>query len=135
MASLVLFRKPLSDETLHQLSVKDSRHLSDRSQTQEQPTRFGALSRWLRGSPTANQLSAIEQGHPRRPSGSDDASPLQQLDEVHIQSLLYCPYLIMQVVLFINILHSSLFRREMKRSKRQSPNQGQKCTWILTKSR
>ncbi|KAF9542285.1 hypothetical protein EC957_002169 [Mortierella hygrophila] len=81
LASLVLFRKPLSDETLHQLSVKDSRHLSDRSQVQEQPTRFGALSRWLRGSPTANQLSAIEQGLPRRPSGSDEALPLQQPDE------------------------------------------------------
>ncbi|KAG9070222.1 hypothetical protein KI688_009556 [Linnemannia hyalina] len=81
LASLVLFRKPLSDETLHQLSVKDSRHLSDRSQTQEQPTRFGALSRWLRGSPTANQLSAIEQGLPRHPSGSDEAVPLQQPDE------------------------------------------------------
>ncbi|KAF8946656.1 hypothetical protein BGZ47_011728 [Haplosporangium gracile] len=77
LASLFLFRKPLSDETLHQLSVKDSRHLSDRSQAQEQPTRFGALSRWLRGSATANQLSAIEQGQPRRPSGSEEASPIQ----------------------------------------------------------
>ncbi|KAF9285691.1 hypothetical protein BGZ88_009445 [Linnemannia elongata] len=81
LASLMLFRKPLSDETLHQLSVKDSRHLSDRYQAREQPTRFGVLSRWLRGSPTANQLSAIEQGHLRRPSGSDDALPLQQPDE------------------------------------------------------
>ncbi|KAK3844758.1 MAG: Lipin/Ned1/Smp2-domain-containing protein [Linnemannia gamsii] len=81
LASLILFRKPLSDETLHQLSAKDSRHLSDRSQTQEQPTRFSALSRWLRGSPTANQLSAIEQGRGRRPSGSDETLHTQQLDE------------------------------------------------------
>ncbi|KAG0277080.1 hypothetical protein BGZ95_006539 [Linnemannia exigua] len=81
LASLCLFRKPLSDETLHQLSAKDTRHLSDRSQTQEQPTRFSALSRWLRGSPTANQLSAIEQGQRRRPSGSDETLSTQQPDE------------------------------------------------------
>lgn len=87
LASLILFRKPLSDETLHQLSAKDSRQLSDRSQTQEQPTRFGALSRWLRGSPNANQLSAMEQGQPRRPSGSDEALPVQQPDEVYMHSI------------------------------------------------
>ncbi|KAG0287403.1 hypothetical protein BGZ96_008659 [Linnemannia gamsii] len=81
LASLVLFRKPLSDETLRQLSAKDPRQLSDRSQTQEQPTRFGALSRWLRGSPNANQLSTMEPGRPRHPSGSDEALPAQQPDE------------------------------------------------------
>ncbi|KAG0202252.1 hypothetical protein BGX33_009808 [Mortierella sp. NVP41] len=81
LASLMLFRKPLSDETLHQLSAKDSRHLSDRSQNQEQPTRFGVLSRWLRGSPNANQLSTAEQGQSTRPSGSDETLSAEHPDE------------------------------------------------------
>ncbi|KAF9932652.1 hypothetical protein FBU30_007649 [Linnemannia zychae] len=80
LASLVLFRKPLSDETLHQLSSKDTRHLSDRSRAQEQPTRFGVLSRWLRGS-TVNQLSTIEQSQSQIAQSSSAEGGLQANEE------------------------------------------------------
>ncbi|KAF9958208.1 hypothetical protein BGZ70_009284 [Mortierella alpina] len=74
LSSLILFRKPLSDETLHQLSAKDPRHLSDRLSIQDDPpTRFGALSRWLRGSQTSSHLSAMEQGQRQRPSSMNNA--------------------------------------------------------------
>ncbi|KAF9289246.1 hypothetical protein BGZ68_009731 [Mortierella alpina] len=82
LSSLMLFRKPLSDETLHQLSAKDSRHLSDRLAVQDEPpTRFGALSRWLRGSQTSSQLSAMEQGQRQRTPSTNDALQPAQLEE------------------------------------------------------
>ncbi|KAG0355336.1 Lipin/Ned1/Smp2-domain-containing protein [Gamsiella multidivaricata] len=69
LASLMLFRKPLSDETLHQLSVKDVRHLSDRTPAVPEPsTRFGVISRWFRGSQAIpSQADAMDQGLPLHP--------------------------------------------------------------------
>ncbi|KAF9114656.1 hypothetical protein BGX27_010233 [Mortierella sp. AM989] len=61
LASLVLFKKPLSDDTLHQLSSKDTRHLSERSPAPQAPTRFNAISRWFRGSQPTYQIDALEQ--------------------------------------------------------------------------
>ncbi|KAF9173406.1 hypothetical protein BGX21_010361 [Mortierella sp. AD011] len=61
LASLMLFKKPLSDETLHQLSVKDGRDLSERSPVQQAPTRFSAISRWFRGHQPTNQADTSEQ--------------------------------------------------------------------------
>ena len=91
LASLLLFRKPLSDATLHQLSVKDSRHLSeltdDRSQAREAPTRFGALSRWLRGSQTASHLNTMERSqHSRSPNATDSPDTVNELMHVSLNS-------------------------------------------------
>ncbi|KAF9436119.1 hypothetical protein BGZ76_004770 [Entomortierella beljakovae] len=79
LASLVLFKKPLSDETLHQLSMKDSRHLSERLPTQQAPTRFGVISRWFRGSQATNQPDSTEQSPLQSPF--DTSSPLAPGDE------------------------------------------------------
>ncbi|KAG9324351.1 hypothetical protein KVV02_004946 [Mortierella alpina] len=85
LSSLMLFRKPLSDETLHQLSAKDPRHLSDRLSVQDDPpTRFGALSRWLRGSQTSSQLSATEQGQRQRSSSINDALQPVQVEATQV---------------------------------------------------
>ncbi|KAI1319801.1 hypothetical protein EDD11_003186 [Mortierella claussenii] len=82
LASLVLFKKPLSDDTLYQLSRKDARHLSDRTHAQQPSTRFGALSRWLRGSQNPAQSDdAMEQGQslPRPPKSDGAVSPDRQI--------------------------------------------------------
>ncbi|KAI8605126.1 Lipin/Ned1/Smp2-domain-containing protein [Dissophora ornata] len=82
LASLMLFRKPLSDETLQQLSVKDVRHLSDRSPVPEPSTRFGALSRWLRGSQASSHLDSMEQAQHSSPLNPDSA-PRKQKNDRH----------------------------------------------------
>ncbi|KAG0032675.1 hypothetical protein BGZ81_010286 [Podila clonocystis] len=86
LTSLMLFRKPLSDETLHQLSLKDSRQLSDlsedRAQAADPPTRFGVLSRWLRGSQTSNQLHT-EGGDQRQRSPSTGSEIKVSVDEAY----------------------------------------------------
>ncbi|KAG0054539.1 hypothetical protein BGZ83_011039 [Gryganskiella cystojenkinii] len=75
LASLLLFRKPLSDATLHQLSIKDVRHLSELTdKPQETSTRFGAISRWLRGSQASNQLSSVDRAPHARSSTAVDTS-------------------------------------------------------------
>ncbi|KAG0032807.1 hypothetical protein BGZ82_006384 [Podila clonocystis] len=86
LTSLMLFRKPLSDETLHQLSLKDSRQLSDlsedRAQAADPPTRFGVLSRWLRGSQTSNQLHT-EGGDQRQRSPSAGSEIIASVEEAY----------------------------------------------------
>ncbi|KAG0332692.1 hypothetical protein BG004_001136 [Podila humilis] len=83
---------PLPEETLHQLSMKDSRQLSelgdDRAQTEEPTTRFGALSRWLRGSQTSNQLTTSGGDHRERsPSaGSDARASVDDAQKKHDES-------------------------------------------------
>ncbi|KAF9579850.1 hypothetical protein BGW38_003722 [Lunasporangiospora selenospora] len=79
LTSLMLFRKPLSDDVLHQLSSKDLRPLPETSEgksQQETTTRFGALSRWLRGSQPASSIRSMEQGQAQRsPSMNDSPEP------------------------------------------------------------
>jgi len=86
LTSLMLFRKPLSDETLHQLSLKDSRQLSDltedRGQAADPPTRFGVLSRWLRGSQTSTQLHTAG-GDQRQRSPSAGMDIKASVDEAY----------------------------------------------------
>ncbi|KAG0088508.1 hypothetical protein BGZ92_006086 [Podila epicladia] len=89
LTSLMLFRKPLSDETLHQLSLKDSRQLSDlsedRTQAADPPTRFGVLSRWLRGSQTSAQLpTAGDDRRQRSPSAGSEIKA--SVDEMYSTS-------------------------------------------------
>lgn len=88
LTSLILFRKPLSDETLHQLSLKDSRQLSDltedRAQAADPPTRFGVLSRWLRGSQTSTQLHTAG-GDQRQRSPSAGADINVSVDEAYMK--------------------------------------------------
>ncbi|KAF9350934.1 hypothetical protein BGX26_010935 [Mortierella sp. AD094] len=79
LASLILFKKPLSDETLHQLSIKDARHLSERSPAQQAPTRFGAISRWFRGSQSTNQIDTSEQS--QLPPSPTSGGALQETDD------------------------------------------------------
>lgn len=86
LTSLMLFRKPLSDETLHQLSLKDSRQLSDlnedRALATDPPTRFGVLSRWLRGSQIPTQLHTAG-GDQRQRSPSAEIEIKASVDEAY----------------------------------------------------
>ncbi|KAF9971254.1 hypothetical protein BGZ73_005830 [Actinomortierella ambigua] len=66
LASLLLFHQPLPDSTLHQLSAKDARSFHSIDDVEPSasnsssraaggpPTRFSALSRWFRGSPSTS---------------------------------------------------------------------------------
>ncbi|KAG0212991.1 hypothetical protein BGX28_005232 [Mortierella sp. GBA30] len=85
---------PLSDETLHQLSAKDSRHLSDRLHVHDEPpTRFGALSRWLRGSQTSTHLTGLEQGQRHRSPSSESAMKgIQAKETVKDDAVKIAPY-------------------------------------------
>ncbi|KAG0341221.1 hypothetical protein BG000_009852 [Podila horticola] len=89
LTSLILFRKPLSDETLHQLSVKDSRQLSDlnedRALATDPPTRFGVLSRWLRGSQISTQLHTAG-GDQRQRSPSAGIEIKASVDEAYSEN-------------------------------------------------
>ncbi|KAF9198630.1 hypothetical protein BGZ49_000478 [Haplosporangium sp. Z 27] len=81
LASLILFKKPLSDETLEELSIKDARHLSGRLPIQEAPTRFGVISRWFRGSQSTIQADTLVQE--QSPSSPIPDGPLREYERTN----------------------------------------------------